>query len=169
MNTKEPITVLLADDHQDIRKELRKILDAESDIQVVGEAENGLQAVEMARKLRPAVVVMDVVMPKLSGLDATLQIRHFYLPATKVLICSAYSDDAYVERARAFGATGYIMKLNSAETLVAAVREIQKGNTFLSPTIAKSFNKQVKPAKLTLVKRPPTRKAPPTAPHAVVG
>jgi DNA-binding NarL/FixJ family response regulator len=135
------ITVLLVDDHTFLRKELRKILEAESDIQVVGEAANGKQAVEMAMKLRPAVVVMDIVMPKLNGLDATRQLRQV-LPAAKVLICSVHSENAYVERAMELGAAGYISKLTAAEVLVTAIREVQKGNTFLSPAIAKSFKKR---------------------------
>jgi DNA-binding NarL/FixJ family response regulator len=133
------ITVLLVDDHTFLRKELRKILDAESDIQVVGEAANGKQAVEMAMKLRPAVVVMDIVMPKLNGLDATRQLRQV-VPAVKVLICSVHSDKAYVERAMAEGAAGYINKLTSAKTLAAAIRAVQKGNTFISPAMAKRLN-----------------------------
>jgi DNA-binding NarL/FixJ family response regulator len=140
INPKKRITVLLADDNKLIRKGLKTLLKAESDIEVVGEAANGMQAVEMAKKLRPAVVVMDIVMPKLNGLDATRQIRQC-LPATKVLICSAHSDEAYVERAMELGAAGYISKLTSADRLVAAIRTVQKRNTFLSPAIAKSLNK----------------------------
>jgi len=139
MNPKKRITVLLADDHKVIRKELRKRLDAESDIHVVGEAANGQQAVDMAKKLRPAVIVMDISMPKLNGLDATQQILQV-LPATRVLICSAHSDKAYVERAMAEGAAGYINKLTSAKTLVAAIREVQKGSPFISPAMAKRLN-----------------------------
>jgi DNA-binding NarL/FixJ family response regulator len=141
MNSKKRITVLLVDDHKDIRTELRRILGAESDIQVVGEAANGKQAVEMAVKLRPAVVVMDIAMPKLNGLEATRQIRQV-LSATKVLICSVHSDEAYVESAMAAGAAGYISKLTFADNVVTAVREVQKGKTFLSPAIAKSLNKR---------------------------
>lgn len=139
--TNQRITVLLAEDHGDIRKEQRKLLDAESDFQVVGEAVNGRQAVEMAKKLRPAVVVMDIGMPKLNGLEATRQIR-LSVPDAKVLICSAYSDEAYVEQAMEVGAAGYIIKLSSADFLAAAIREVHKGNTFLSPSIAKSFRKR---------------------------
>ena len=140
-NPKKRITVLLADDHKDLRKELRMILDAESDIQVIGEAANGQQAVDMAKKLRPAVVVMDISMPKLNGLDATQQIRQD-LPTTKVLICSAHSGEAYVESAMEVGADGYINKLTSLDILVAAIRAVQKVNTFISPAIAKSFSKR---------------------------
>ncbi len=133
--------VLLVDDHKDMRTELRKILDVTSDIQVVGEAADGKQAVEMAKKHRPSVVVMDIAMPKLNGLEATRLIRQG-LPDTKVLICSAHSDEGYVERAMAVGAAGYINKLTVAEVLVTATREVQKGNTFLSPAIAKRFKKR---------------------------
>ena len=141
MNSKKRITVLLVDDHKDIRTELRNLLDAESDILVVGEAADGKQAVEMAKNLSPAVVVMDISMPKLNGLEATRQIRQV-LPSTKVLICSVHSDEAYVESAMAAGAAGYISKLTFAGNVVTAVREVQKGKTFLSPAIAKSLNKR---------------------------
>jgi DNA-binding NarL/FixJ family response regulator len=135
------ITVLLVDDHKLIREELRKTLEAASDIQVVGEAVNGKQAVDMAMKLRPAVVVMDIAMPKLNGLEATRQIRQV-LPATRVLICSAHSEDAYVERAMELGAAGYISKLTFVNILVTAIRAVQKGDAFLSPAIAKSLKKR---------------------------
>jgi DNA-binding NarL/FixJ family response regulator len=133
------ITVLLVDDHTFLRKEQRKILDAENDIQVVGEAANGKQAVEMARKLRPAVVIMDIAMPKLNGLEATRQILQG-LPATKVLICSAHSDEAYVERAMEVGAVGYLSKLTFAGILVKAIRAVQKGDAFFNPALAKGLN-----------------------------
>ena len=87
------ITVLLVDDHKFLRTELRKLLDATNDMHVVGEASDGKQAVDMALKLRPAVVVMDIAMPKLNGLEATRQILHG-LPATRVLMCSAHSEEA---------------------------------------------------------------------------
>ena len=128
-NSKKRITVLLVDDHKDIRTELRKLLEAESDMHVVGEAANGKQAVDMAEKLRPAVIVMDIAMPKLNGLEATCQILQGF-PDTKVLICSAYSDIAYVERAMAVGAAGYIIKLTATEVLVTAIRSVQQGETF---------------------------------------
>jgi len=144
VNPKSRITVLLVDDHKDIRTELRRILEAESDIQVVGEAVNGKQAVDMAMKLRPAVVVMDIAMPKLNGLEATRQIRQV-LPATRVLICSAHSEDAYVERAMELGAAGYISKLTFVNILVTAIRAVQKGDAFFNPAIAKGLNKRTAP------------------------
>jgi DNA-binding NarL/FixJ family response regulator len=137
MNTPKHITVLLAEDHTVVREGLRTLLEAEGDIQVVGEAATGREAVELARKLRPAVVVMDIAMPVLNGLEATRQIRKT-LPDAKVLILSAHSDDAYVEQVMALGAAGYLLKQTSAHVLSKAVREVQKGNTFFSPSIARS-------------------------------
>ena len=133
------ITVLLAEDHTVVREGLRALLEAEGDIQVVGEAATGREAVELARKLRPAVVVMDIAMPVLNGLEATRQI-HKILPGAKVLILSAHSDEAYVEQVIALGAAGYLLKQTSAHVLSKAVREVQKGNTFFSPSIARSVH-----------------------------
>src|SRR5512139_188689 len=99
------IAVLLAEDHTVVREGLRTLLEAEGDIQVVGEAQTGRQAVDLAKKLRPAVVVMDIAMPLLNGLEATRQIRKA-LPDARVIILSAHSDDAYVTRALALGAAG---------------------------------------------------------------
>ena len=133
------ITVVLAEDHTVVREGLRTLLEAEGDIQVVGEAETGRQAVKLAKKLRPAVVVMDIAMPLLNGLEATRQILKA-VPGAKVLILSAHSDDAYVEQVIALGAAGYLLKQTSAHVLSKAVREVQKGNTFFSPSIARRLH-----------------------------
>src|SRR5438067_1534291 len=130
------ITVLLAEDHQIVREGFRSLLKHEPDIEVVGEAETGRQAVQMTRKLRPAVVVMDIAMPLLNGLEATRQIRKDS-PDTRVLILSAHSDDAYVEQVAALGAAGFLLKQTSSHVLATAIREVQKGNTFYSPAISK--------------------------------
>ena len=132
----KPITVLLAEDHRIVREGFRSLLKSETDIEVVGEAETGRQAVQLTRKLRPAVVVMDIAMPLLNGLEATRQIRKD-LPATKVLILSAHGDDAYVEQAAALGGVGFLLKQTSSHELATAIREVEKGNTFFSPVIAK--------------------------------
>src|ERR1041385_4080099 len=130
------ITVLLAEDHQIVREGFRSLLKHEPDIEVVGEAESGRQAVQLTRKLRPAVVVMDIAMPLLNGLEATRQIRK-EVPETKVLILSAHSDAAYVEQMTGLGASGFLLKQSSSHVLVTAIREVQKGNTYFSPEIAK--------------------------------
>ncbi|MFA5192801.1 MAG: response regulator transcription factor [Verrucomicrobiia bacterium] len=130
------ITVLLAEDHTVVREGLRRLLLAEHDIAVVGEAATGRQAVALAKSLRPAVIVMDIAMPRLNGLEATRQIRKA-VPDTKVLILSAHSDDAYVEQLTALGAAGFLVKQTSSHVLSQAIREVQKGNTFFSPSIAK--------------------------------
>ena len=140
----KPITVLLADDHLIVREGLKKLLEAERDIEVVGEAANGRQAVELAVKLRPAVVVMDIAMPLLNGLEATRQIRQS-VPEAKVLILSAHSDDAYVESVTAMGAAGYLIKQSSANVLSEAIREVHKGRTFFSPSIAKQHRHHQQP------------------------
>ncbi len=137
----ERITVLLADDHTVVREGLRTLLEAEGDITVIGQAETGRQAVDLARKLRPAVVVMDIAMPVLNGLEATRQLLKA-VPGTKVLILSAHSDDAYVEQVMALGAAGYLLKQTSAHILARAVREVQKGNHFFSPSIARRLPNQ---------------------------
>lgn len=133
------ITVLLAEDHMIVREGLRALLKLEDDIEVVGEAANGRQAVELTRKLGPAVVVMDIAMPLLNGLEATRQILHA-APATKVLILSAHSDDAYVEQVVALGAAGYLIKQTAAHVLPDAIREVHKGKTFFSPGISKRLH-----------------------------
>jgi DNA-binding NarL/FixJ family response regulator len=132
----KPITVLLADDHTAIREGLRALLEAEDDIQVVGEAKTGREAVQLTRTLRPTVVVMDIAMPVLNGLEATRQILKA-LPATKIVFLSGYGDDAYVDQAIELGAAGYLIKQTSTLVLAKAIREAHKGNTFFSPSIAR--------------------------------
>ena len=130
------ITVLLAEDHRLVRQGFRSLLEHERDIEVVGEAETGRQAVQLTGKLRPAVVVMDIAMPLLNGLEATRQIRKDF-PDTKVLILSAHSDDAYVEQVSALGASGFLLKQASSQILATAIREVQKGKSFFSSSVSK--------------------------------
>src|SRR3989441_6306573 len=134
-STGDQITVLLADDHKVLRQGLRALLETEDNIHVVGEAENGRQAVEMTKRLQPDVVLMDIAMPLLNGLEATRQInaRH---PKSKVLILSCHSDDHHVERTIDAGAVGYLVKQTAAAEVVTAIREAKKGNAFFSPIIA---------------------------------
>ena len=133
------ITVLLAEDHEIVREGLRALLEHEDDIKVIGEAQTGRQAVKLTSKLRPDVVVMDIAMPLLNGLEATRQILEAR-PAIKVLILSAHSDDAYIEQIIGLGAAGYLIKQTSHDVLSRAIREVQKGKTFFSPSISKRLH-----------------------------
>ena len=135
------ITVLLADDNRGVRREFRKILEREDDLEVVGEAKDGHEAVALAKKLRPTLVLMDVTMPFLNGLQATCQILKA-VPASKVLILSAHNDEAYIVEAVNSGAMGYLIKQTSADCVCHAIREVQKGNTFFSPSIPKHLHKR---------------------------
>jgi DNA-binding NarL/FixJ family response regulator len=130
------ITVLLAEDHQIVREGFRALLKHERDMEVIGEAATGREAVQLTRKLHPAVVVMDIAMPLLNGLEATRQIRKD-LPDTRVLILSAHSDHAYVKQVAVLGASGFLLKQTSSDNLATAIREVHKGNTFFSPAISK--------------------------------
>src|SRR5437762_14124273 len=117
----EKITVLLADDHTVVRQGLRALLEAEDDLTVVGEAENGRQAVQMARRLHPDVVLMDVAMPSLNGIEAARQVNR-ESPESKVLVLSCYRDDEYVQRLTDAGAVGYLVKQTAAQDVVTAIR-----------------------------------------------
>jgi len=116
------ITVLLAEDHMIVREGFRKMLDLEADIEVVGEAQDGRQAVALVKKLLPAVVLMDIAMPHLNGLEATRQILKA-VPATRVLMLSAHSDDAYVQNATESGAVGFLLP-SRAGTLNSKVAQL---------------------------------------------
>jgi DNA-binding NarL/FixJ family response regulator len=135
------ITVLLAEDHMVVREGFRKMLELEKDLDVVGEAEDGRQAVALVKKLRPAVVLMDIAMPRLNGLEATRQVLKA-VPATKVLMLSAHSDDAYIEDATDSGAVGFLLKQTSSHVVCEAIREVQKGKTFFCPSIARRLHER---------------------------
>ena len=128
--------ILLADDHNVLRKGLRRILEEQPDLEVVGEASDGREAVALNAKLRPDIVVMDIAMPLMNGLEATRQIllRHSDL---NVLILSMYSDENYVVQVLRAGARGYLLKDTAEEDLITAVRTVANGQPFFSPKIAK--------------------------------
>ena len=138
---KKNITVLLAEDHAIVREGLRKLLVEDGGFIVVGEAETGRKAVELSRKFRPAVVVMDIAMPLLNGIEATRQILATH-PTTKVLILSAYSDDAYVDHVISVGASGYLIKQTSFHFLARAIREVESGIRFFDPSIVARLETQ---------------------------
>ena len=129
------IRVLLSDDHRIVREGLRTLLQKEPDLEVVGEAEDGHSTVELARKLRPQVVVMDITMPGLNGIEATRRITK-EIPAVKVLALSMHVDARFVERILKAGATGYLPKDCASEELTRAIRTVSANQTYLSPTIA---------------------------------
>jgi DNA-binding NarL/FixJ family response regulator len=141
----EQIRVLLADDHMVVRQGLRALLETEQDIAVVGEAETGRQAVQLTKKLLPSVVVMDIAMPLLNGLEATRQIAK-EVPSARVLVLSGYSDGEYVQQLTQAGAAGYMLKQTAAVDLIKAVRETKKGNAFFSPAISKRILDQCREA-----------------------
>ena len=145
MEEKAKIQVLLADDHTVIREGLRVLIEASGDIKVIGEADTGRQAVTLAKKLLPHVVVIDVAMPLLNGLEATRQILR-EVPAIKVLVLSSYSDDDYVHQFIEAGAMGYLVKQTAAQDLLKAIREAFKGNAFFSPSISKRLLDQYRDA-----------------------
>ncbi len=131
----EPTTVLLADDHPVLREGMRNLLEQEPDIEVVGEAGNGFEAVEAVRALEPDIVLMDVVMPRLNGIEATKQIKRSN-PTTAVLILSAYDDDRYVLGLLDAGAAGYLLKNATGREVVQAIRAVHAGEAVLHPAVA---------------------------------
>lgn len=136
MTTGKQITVILAEDHAIVRQGLCALLRADGHFTLLGEARNGREAVELARVHRPDVILMDIGMPVLNGLEATRQIL-LADPAARVLILSAHSDDVYVERMTEAGAVGFIEKQTSAEVLTKAIREVAAGRRFFSPSITR--------------------------------
>jgi len=128
-------TILLADDHAVVRQGFRRILEAQPDMEVVGEASNGREAVEAATKLRPDLVVMDVAMPELNGIEATRRVKEFS-PRTRVLALSMHKDAVYVREILRAGAQGYLLKDSSDADLVNAARAVAKGEGWVSPGVA---------------------------------
>jgi len=151
----DQITVLLAEDHAAYRKSLKLLVESGGDIEVIGEAKNGCEAVRLNKSLHPEVIVMDIAMPLLNGLQATRQIIETS-PATKVLILSSHSDPEYIEQAMVFGASGYLLKQSSAEVLAQAIREVLMGKAYFSAAISKQLRDRCQ--KLFDQGRPPARR-----------
>ncbi len=127
------IHILLADDHTILRAGLRMMLNAQPDFEVVGEAQDGRQAIQEAQRLQPDVILMDITMPDMNGIEATRQIKKL-LPETKVLILTMHEHDEYVFQALRAGASGYMLKEAADTDLISALRVIQNGQFYLSPT-----------------------------------
>lgn len=136
MISSPPITVLLAEDHAIMRQGLVALLTADGHFAIVGGAKTGREAVAMAHALKPDVILMDIAMPVLNGLQATRQILAAD-PRAKVIILSAHSDDAYVDRMIEVGAAGFLEKQTSAEILAQAILEVVAGKVYFSPSVAK--------------------------------
>ena len=131
------IKVLLADDHTIVRKGLCSLLEEEEGIEVIGEAEDGREAIKLVEKLHPDIVVMDIAMPGLNGLEATRQLRRLY-PEIKILILSMYANEEYVFQTLQAGAEGYLVKKAAPSELVLAIKAVHQGNSFLSTSISRT-------------------------------
>jgi DNA-binding NarL/FixJ family response regulator len=137
------ITLLLADDHAIVRQGLRRLLETDGNMQVVGEAADGQQAVLETKRLQPDVVLLDLAMPLLNGVQAARQIAH-EVPTAKVLILSSYSDGQHLQQAVEAGVAGYVMKETAGDDLLEAIRAAGRGTTFFSPPVLKNLLKQSK-------------------------
>jgi DNA-binding NarL/FixJ family response regulator len=132
----EKIRIVLADDHTVVRQGFRSLLEEDKSLEVVGEAENGQEALLVVKKTLPDVVLLDISMPHLNGVQATRQI-HKLDPKVKILILSMFKDEEYVREVFHAGATGYILKVATGSELIKAIKEVHRGNAYLSPMIAK--------------------------------
>jgi two-component system response regulator NreC len=133
----QQVKVLVAEDHAVVREGIRMILDAQDDFAVVGEARDGDEAVRLARQLRPDVVVMDISMPRMNGVEATQEIKRLF-PDVQVLILTMHEEESYVFQLLRLGAAGYVLKRAAATDLVEAVRAASRGEAFLYPAVARS-------------------------------
>lgn len=136
MNTGHRIRVLIADDHAIVRAGVRMLLEAQDDVEVVGEAADGREALRLARQLRPDVVLMDIAMPEMTGLEATREVLRG-TPGTRVLILTMHGTDEYFFRLLEAGASGYLLKEAAPSDLVSAVRVVDGGGVFLHPALAR--------------------------------
>ncbi|MBL9204324.1 MAG: response regulator transcription factor [Opitutaceae bacterium] len=141
-----PTTLLLAEDHAIVREGLKSLLELNAQFKVIGQASSGREAVELCLALKPDVVVMDIAMPLLNGFEATRQILTAR-PGTRILVLSAYSDDEYVAQMASAGATGYLVKQNSGQALVQAIREVAAGRPYFSPSILKRLKEAARKAR----------------------
>ena len=154
------IKILLAEDHIVVREGTRELIQREPDMEVIGEADDGIQAVQMTGKLKPDVVIMDIAMPNLNGIEATKQIKEKY-PNTAILILTAYDDDQYVFALLEAKAAGYLLKTVRGQELIGTIRAICSGESVLQPSIARKvierYNAAMRPGSKGLTE-PLTRK-----------
>ena len=152
------IRIFIADDHAIVREGLRALLATEQDIELVGEANNGLQAVSKVSALKPDVILLDMVMPNMDGLEAIIEIRKNW-PEAKIIVLTSFSDDEKVFSAIRSGALGYLLKESSPQDLLQAIHSVARGEGFLSPTIASKVMRELnRPPKLPPTKDPLTER-----------
>jgi len=138
MNDSKPIRVLIADDHAVVREGLGSLIGLKPDMVVVGEAADGAEAVEKARELLPDIILMDMVMPELGGLEAIQQLQRENNPA-RILVLSSFAEDAQIFPAIKSGASGYLLKDTTSKQLFTAIRDVYRGQSSLHPTIARKL------------------------------
>jgi len=132
----KPVRILLADDHTIVRQGLARLLEEQRNFKVVGEAVNGQDAVEKAEKLKPDIIIMDIAMPRMNGIEAAKRVRKV-IPETKIIILSMYSHEHYIHELLECGVSGYLLKDSGGQDIIKAIRAALKNETFLSPSISK--------------------------------
>lgn len=142
----DKLRILLAEDHETIRDGLRLLVNSQPDMETVGEADNGRVAVQLAQELLPNVVVMDVSMPELNGLQATKQLKQ-KCPEVKVLTLTRHTDDGYLQQLLQAGAHGYVLKQSKSTELLRAIRAVAAGQTYLDPAISAKVVTQIREAR----------------------
>lgn len=142
------IDVLLVEDHSVVRQSIRAILERGDEFRVVGEVENGSDAIQFCRKSAPALVLMDVSMPGLNGIEATTEIAR-HCPATKVVVLSSYDDEVSVMNAIKAGARGYVLKRASLSDMLEAIRTVARGGSYLSPQVSDRLLRRIQNGNLT--------------------
>jgi DNA-binding NarL/FixJ family response regulator len=140
------ISALIADDHGIVREGLRRLLEAEADITVCAEASDGREALELVAKHRPGLVILDITMPRLGGLETLERLRADH-PGVKVILLSMHGDPPFIQSAVALGVDGYILKNGRAGEVIAAVRAVMKGGSYFSPPVAREIVEQVRSPK----------------------
>ena len=140
--TQTPIRILIADDHAVVREGLRALIEAKPDMELVGEAEDGVEAVLMARTLKPDVILLDLLMPRMDGIEAIGEIKQEN-PHARILILTSFAADDKVFPAIKAGALGYLLKDSSSQALIQAIREVYQGESSLHPTIARKLIREI--------------------------
>ena len=140
--TQTPIRILIADDHAVVREGLRALIEAKPDMELVGEAEDGIKAVSLARSLKPDVILLDLLMPRMDGIEAIAEIKQEN-PNARILVLTSFAGDDKVFPAIKAGALGYLLKDSPSQALIQAIREVHRGESSLHPTIARKLIREL--------------------------